>query len=82
MATTTRKRLLDIADALDRWPTIRWDDPAVVRVTDTPTGAMLYLVGGLPLGERAAVYAAMPLLITDDFAEAARLVRGAAGALP
>jgi hypothetical protein len=51
------------------------------EVTDTPVGAMLYRAGNIPLAERAAVCAAMPLLIIDDFAEAARLVREA-GAAP
>ena len=52
---------MDIADALERRQTVRWDN-ASARVTNTPVGAMLYRAGDIPPAERAAVCAAMPCL--------------------
>jgi hypothetical protein len=43
---------------------------------------MLYLASKVPPEERAAVHAALPIIATDDFAEAAQKIRQAATPLP
>jgi len=65
--------------ALERWSAVPLDTLAT-EIASTPVGAMLYLAAGVPLPERAAVYAAMPAL-SSDFAEAAAQIRQAADAL-
>ena len=76
----TRIWLLGIARALERWPSGPLDTLAR-EITSTPVGAMLYLAAGIPLRERAAVFAVMPML-SDQFAAAARQIRQAADTVP
>jgi len=74
---TTRQWLMKLADVLERRSALRWGDATSETITDTPLGTILYLVGGIPLAERQRVYAALPIITTDDFAEATRLLRRA-----
>jgi len=73
---------MKIAGALERPSTVSQDDAAREMITNTPLGTILYLASGIPLGERAKVYAALPRLATESFAEAAQLIRQAAEPLP
>jgi len=79
---TTREWLMQIAGALEGRPTLPREDAAREMITNTPLGTILYLASGIPLGERDKVYAALPQLATESFAEAARLIRQAAEPLP
>jgi hypothetical protein len=74
---TTRQWLMKLADILERRSTLRWGDATSEMLTHTPLGTILYLVGGIPLAERERVYAALPTITTNDFAEATRLLRRA-----
>lgn len=73
--------LLSIADYVERFPampTAQRDRRAGI-IIETPTQAMLYAAGRIrDFGEREVVVAALPTSETDDFAEAARLIREAA----
>jgi hypothetical protein len=73
-----KQLLLQIADAVEHWPGMRKDPVEVAMVT--PTGAMICIASKIPPRERAAVHAALPIIVTDDFAEAARQIRAAAWA--
>jgi hypothetical protein len=73
-----KRLLLQIASAVERWPGIRKDPVEVAMVT--PTGAMICIASKIPPRDRAAVYAALPIIVTDDFAEAVRQIRAAAWA--
>jgi hypothetical protein len=78
----TRRWLMEIADAVERWSITPRDNVRAAMATNTPVGAMLYLVSKVPPEERAAVHAALPIIATDDFSEAAKQIRQAAGSLP
>src|SRR5215831_11138630 len=67
--------LLKIADAIEQWP----GGPQDARVT-TPAGVAGRMMNrDVPSRLRTGVARALPLLNTRDFAEAARLIRTAAG---
>jgi len=74
---TTRQWLMKLAYVLERRSTVRWGGAVSEMITDTPLGTILYLVGGIPLAERERVYAALPVVATEDFDEATRLIRRA-----
>jgi hypothetical protein len=78
----TWRWLMEIAEAVERWSMTPRDHVRAAMATDTPVGAMLYLASKVPPEERAAVHAALPIIATDDFAEAAQKIRQAAGPLP
>jgi hypothetical protein len=79
---TTRQWLMKLAHVLERRSTVQWGDEVSEVVADTPLGTILYLVGGIPLAEREHVYAALPVVATEDFEDATRLLRRAAQAQP
>lgn len=80
MSRDTRRRLIEIASAVEGWPSMPRDS---VDVTTTPAQAVEYIASTImDLTERAAVLAALPEITTDNFAEAARRIRRAADALP
>ena len=75
----TAKWLIKIATALETWHTMPPDDVGVAMTVTTPFGAVMYILNRqIPAAERAAVLAAVPAVLTEDFAEAARRVRQAA----
>ena len=78
MSGDLKRLLLQIAGAVERWPGIRKGPVEVAMVT--PTGAMICIASKTPPRDRAAVYAALPIIVTDDFAAAARQIRAAAWA--
>ena len=68
--------LRKIANTVENWNTLPKDDAAVVISVSTPDGAMRYSASTIrDAQERQAVEAALPLIVTEDFAEAARQIR-------
>ena len=56
-----------------------WDAMDRARIIATPTTAAIFVIARqVPLGQRAAVVRALPLLPTDDFPVAAQMIREAA----
>ncbi len=79
MNDVTTKWLEKIAEAVEHWQTMPRDSVEVAMVTSTPAGAMLYSASTIRDDrERAAVQAALPIITTGDFAEAAQQIRQAA----
>jgi hypothetical protein len=80
---TTKQRLLEIANAVENWPTMHKDDAEVAISVSTPAGAVEYIVSKhIPTSEeRMALRAVLPSITTSDFAAAALRIRQVADAL-
>ena len=81
MSKTVREWLLEVAKAVEGWPTLPKDDAAVAISVSSPNGAMTYIVSKIPAEDREAVRAALPTLDTDDYSVAAERIRQAAASL-
>jgi hypothetical protein len=74
----TRTYLMKIAEAVERWPRMLKDSAELAIAVATPAGAMRCTASTiLDVGERAAVLAALPVIVTDNFATAAHQIREA-----
>jgi hypothetical protein len=67
--------VLRIAEAVETWQTMRPDSVEVAMVTETPIGAMTYIVNTIPAQYREAVRAVLPTVTTKDFSAAAKQIR-------
>lgn len=83
MSKTVREWLLEIAAAVEKWPTMPKDSVEVAISVSTPSGVVDYITRNhIPPDIREAVSDALPVLLPADFAEAARRIRQAATPLP
>jgi hypothetical protein len=80
MAKSVKEWLLEIADALEGWPTMRPDDMDGWLHGATPAGAVRVILQKaiIPAEQIEAIRRALPELTTDDFALEARRIREAA----
>ena len=75
--------LLRIADAVEQWPAKPRDDLGAPAAITTPAAvATRMVIHRVPRPLRSGVARALPSLSIRDFAEAARLIRLAAGLEP
>ncbi len=74
---TVRERLLDVAEAMEKWPTMGQDDMDGWLYGETPQGALGVILRNavIPAAQREALRAVLPTLTTKNFAEAAEQIR-------
>jgi hypothetical protein len=83
MSHNIKEWVLRIAEAVEQWPTKPRDDLGAPAAITTPAAvAVRMVIHRVPRPLRSGVARALPLLSTQDFAEAARLIRVAAGLEP
>lgn len=75
---TVKDWVVKIAEAVETWRTMRPDSVEIAMVTETPSGAMTYLVNTIPAQYRDAVRVVLPTLTTQDFSVAADQIRESA----
>lgn len=84
MSKDTKTWLMKLADAVEKWPTMPKTDPGIAMVTETPAGAVKYIVDtAIPPAERSGIISALDgRTISADFTTEANNIRQVAGSLP